>query len=336
MEGRETPFAPHLLGLINPGLVIAGNIVGGPAAAMGAVWMLGIGPVLDRVLGTRSRSQLRPASGRPFRGLLYVHTALHVCAILALVRLGTLGEDPLYLLAAAVSTGICSGVSGIIVAHELGHTRPKSLSAKLARLNMLLVLYGHFTEEHNITHHKHVATATDPASADVGESVWGFVARTVPRQFRDAYALHAKRGVGVWRNRVVRIVVVELALVGGLLALDAGAGLAFLGQAAVAVFLLEYINYVQHYGLRRKEGERQSKMHSWQSERRWSCWTLFNLSLHPAHHLKASEGWWDLQPYEGAPDMPSGYYGCFWPALLSPLWKRWMSARLADMPATAN
>jgi len=199
----------------------------------------------------------------------------------------------------------------------------------LARLNMLLVLYGHFTEEHNVTHHKHVATGADPASAEQGESVWGFVARTVPRQLRDAYALHAKRGAHGWRNRVVRILLLEVAVVVALAVVSVPAGLAFIGQAAVAVFLLEYINYVQHYGLRRAEGERQNKMHSWQSERRWSCWTLFNLSLHPAHHLKASEGWWDLQPYDGAPNMISGYYGCFWPALVSPLWKRWMKAELA-------
>ena len=328
MGERPTPFAPHLLGLINPGLVIVGNMVGGPAAAMGAVWMLGVGPVLDRALGSRPRTQGRPTSGRPFRSLLYVHTALHVCAILTLVRLAFLGEAPHWVGAAAVSTGICSGVSGIIVAHELGHTRPKSISARLARLNMLLVLYGHFTEEHNVTHHKHVATKADPASAEQGESVWGFVARTVPRQLRDAYAVHAKRGAHGWRNRVVRILVFESMIVGALMAVSVPAGLAFIGQAVVAVFLLEYINYVQHYGLRRIEGERQNKMHSWQSERRWSCWTLFNLSLHPAHHLKASEGWWDLQPYDGAPDMLSGYYGCFWPALVSPLWKRWMKAHL--------
>ena len=197
---------------------------------------------------------------------------------------------------------------------------------------MLLVLYGHFTEEHNVTHHKHVATAADPASADEGETVWGFVARTVPKQFRDAYSIHAKRGARGWRNRVVRVVAVELVLVAALAALAPHAALVFVGQAAVAVFLLEYINYVQHYGLRRGEGERQSKMHSWQSERRWSCWTLFNLSLHPAHHLKASEGWWDLQPYDGAPDMFSGYYGTFWPALFSPLWKRWMAPKLAALP----
>ena len=329
MGERPTPFAPHLLGLINPGLVIAGNVVGGPAALMGAVWMLGVGPVLDRVLGSRPRTLGRPTSGQAFRLLLYVHTALHVCAILTLVRLAFLGEAIYWIGAAAVSTGICSGVSGIIVAHELGHTRPKSISARLARMNMLLVLYGHFTEEHNFTHHKHVATKSDPASAEQGESVWGFVARTVPRQLRDAYAVHAKRGAHGWRNRVVQILVIESVIVGALMSVSVPAGLAFIGQAAVAVFLLEYINYVQHYGLRRAQGERQTKMHSWQSERRWSCWTLFNLSLHPAHHLKASEGWWDLQPYDGAPDMLSGYYGCFWPALASPLWKRWMKTQLA-------
>ncbi len=332
MGERPTPFAPHLLGLINPGVVIAGNLLGGPATAMGAVWMLGVGPVLDRVLGSRPRAQGKPTSGTPFKALLYLHTFLHVCAIATLVWLAVLGAEWYWLAAAVVSTGICSGVSGIIVAHELGHTRPKSISARLARMNMLLVLYGHFTEEHNVTHHKHVATAADPASADEGETVWGFVARTVPKQFRDAYSIHAKRGARGWRNRVVRVVAVELVLVAALAALAPNAALVFVGQAAVAVFLLEYINYVQHYGLRRGEGERQSKMHSWQSERRWSCWTLFNLSLHPAHHLKASEGWWDLQPYDGAPDMFSGYYGTFWPALFSPLWKRWMAPKLAALP----
>ena len=40
--------------------------------------------------------------------------------------------------------------------------------------------------------------------------------------------------------------------------------IAFLGQAIVGIFLLEYVNYIQHYGLRRT-GKRKTKMHSWQS-----------------------------------------------------------------------
>lgn len=333
MGERPTPFAPHLLGLINPGVVIAGNVIGGPAAAMGAVWMLGVGPVLDRVLGSRPRSHGKPKSGVPFKALLYLHTALHVCAIATLVWLAVLGAEWYWLAAGVVSTGICSGVSGIIVAHELGHTRPKSIPAKLARMNMLLVLYGHFTEEHNVTHHKHVATDKDPASAREGESVWGFVARTVPRQFVDAWRLHARRQRAWFRNPVLLALVAQGALIAAAFSWSNAAGWAFLGQAGVAIFLLEYINYVQHYGLRRADGERQSMMHSWQSERRWSCWTLLNLSLHPSHHLKASLGYWEATAHEGAPRMPSGYYGCFWPALVPPVWKRMLRARIRALDA---
>ena len=199
---------------------------------MGAVWMLGeILP--DRVLGCgHARKGRRPLHA--VQGAL-PHTMLHVCAIATLVCTGA-WRSVVLLAAAVVSTGICSGVSGIIVAHELGHTRPKSISARLARMYMLLVLYGHFTEEHNVTHHKHVATAADPASADEGETVWGFVARTVPKQFRDAYTIHAKRGARGWRNRVVRVVAFELVLVAALAALAPQAALVFVVQAAVSVY----------------------------------------------------------------------------------------------------
>ena len=103
--------------------------------------------------------------------------------------------------------------------------------------------------------------------------------------------------------------------------------MAFLLQAWFAIFLLEYINYIRHYGLRRTAGERQTEFHSWQAEQRWSRWTLLELTRHPAHHMKASEPFWRLQPYADAPTLPSGYYGCFWLALIPPLWKRVMQTR---------
>ena len=73
----------------------------------------------------------------------------------------------------------------------------------------------------------------------------------------------------------------ELGLLVVLLMLRPVLLIAFLGQAIVGIFLLEYVNYIQHYGLRRTGKERKTKMHSWQSERRWSSWTLLNLNLHP-------------------------------------------------------
>ena len=56
VDSQETGSRPeawgwHLLGLINPFVVIAGNLFGGWFTAAGVVYMLGIGPVLDVVLG---------------------------------------------------------------------------------------------------------------------------------------------------------------------------------------------------------------------------------------------------------------------------------------------
>ena len=114
------------------------------------------------------------------------------------------------------------------------------------------------------------------------------------------------------------------------------AAAAFVAQAAFAVFLLEYINYIRHYGLTRAVGERQTERHSWQAEERWSRWTLLELTRHPAHHLKASEPFWRLQPYHDAPELPSGYYGCFWIAVVPPLWRRVMHPRLPELSSPAG
>ena len=56
MRTEETALRPeawgwHLLGLINPLVVIAGNLLGGPFVAAGVIYMLGIGPFLDVFLG---------------------------------------------------------------------------------------------------------------------------------------------------------------------------------------------------------------------------------------------------------------------------------------------
>ena len=132
--------------------------------------------------------------------------------------------------------------------------------------------------------------------------------------------MHHRKGKTGLKNPVYRGLILQIVMVGAMFAfLGPWITGAFLAQAAFAVFLLEYINYIRHYGLLRDVGERQTEMHSWQSEERWSRWTLLELTRHPAHHLKASKPFWELQPYEDAPTLPSGYYGCFWIALIPPL-----------------
>jgi len=74
-------------------------------------------------------------------------------------------------------------------------------------------------------------------------------------------------------------------------------------------------------------GRPATAQHSWQSEARWSRWTLLDLTRHPAHHLKPGLRFWQLQPYPDVPSLPAGYYALFWPALV-PLWRRLMDHRL--------
>ena len=329
---RPEAWGWHLLGLINPIVVIAGNLLGGPFVTAGVIYMLGIGPMLDVVLGKSALLQ-RPSrdSGRPFEVMLFAHALLQLLAVGTLLLLAAGGASVWIVVFAAVSTGINSGASGLIVAHELGHRRKKSFSWWISQLNLISVLYLHLTTEHNRTHHKHVATTADPATARYGESVWWFVARTVPGQFLDAWRLHAARGHSPITNPVARGAACEVLLVVSIAAfLSPIPALAFLIQAASAVFLLEYINYLRHYGLQRDVGSRQTAAHSWQSENRWSRWTLLELTRHPAHHLEAGKPFWKLQPYENAPELPSGYYGCFWVALIPPLWRRLIHPRMSS------
>jgi alkane 1-monooxygenase len=315
--------------LVNPVLVIVCNIVGGPWVFAGTVYMLGLGPILDVALGRSAETRPPRSSGRPFEVLLYVHAALQFVAVGTLLWRASLDGVAWTTWGAAASTGLSSGASGIIVAHELGHRRPGSVAWLIGRLNLLSVLYLHFTTEHNHTHHRFVATVEDPASARLGESLWHFLARTVPGQFFDSVRVQDRKGRRGLANPIWQGFWVQVALV-AVLAVAGGAAVAaaFLAQAAVAVFLLEYINYIRHYGLARGVDERQTHHHSWQAEERWSRWTLLELTRHPAHHLKASEPFWRLQPYDDAPTLPSGYYGCLWVALVPPLWKRLVHPRL--------
>ncbi|MCH2180776.1 MAG: alkane 1-monooxygenase [Mariniblastus sp.] len=323
----------YLLGLISPLLVIACNLAGGYWVTAGIVYMLGIGPLLDLICGRDDRPKPSRESGRPLVILLYTYAALQLACIFSLLYRAAIDGPALTTWLAALSTGLSSSTAGIIVAHELGHTRPGSLSWWLGRLNLLTVLYLHFTTEHNFTHHKHVATGHDPASATRGESLWWFVARTVPGQFLDAAAVQRRKGRRGLGNPVYRGLLLQVLLVLAIyLLLGPWVTLAFLLQSAFAIFLLEYINYIRHYGLRRRADERLTELHSWQAEQRWSRWTLLELTRHPAHHLKASEPFWRLQPYDQAPSLPTGYYGCFWIALIPPLWKRLVDPRIPVSP----
>ena len=64
------PWTLHLLGLISPLLVISGNLLGGFYTAMGIIFIWGIGPILDVLLGKSKVSRPPRDSGTPYETLL--------------------------------------------------------------------------------------------------------------------------------------------------------------------------------------------------------------------------------------------------------------------------
>jgi alkane 1-monooxygenase len=236
----------------------------------------------------------------------------------------------LQLLLGAYSVGVVTGVSGIVNAHEQGHRRKGSFLWRLARLNLLWGLYLHFTTEHNHGHHRNYAMEIDPASSPKGRGLWTQIVMTLPLQFIAAYKVHSAKGKNILSNPIIHGLAIQVALVGGLWWYNPVMAQVFLIQAGFAIILLEYVNYLQHYGLRREVGERHTMMHSWESRSLWSRWTLLELPLHPSHHLKASTPYQDLNAQEGSPQLPSGYYACLWLAAIPPLWKAVMDPRIPE------
>ncbi len=109
----------------------------------------------------------------------------------------------------------------------------------------------------------------------------------------------------------------------------------FLFQASVAVWHLELINYIEHYGLTRKylgggKYEHMQPRHSWNAAHKACNWLLINLQRHSDHHYKPSRRFPLLQNYSGAeaPQLPYGYPVMFVMALITPIWRRIMNPKV--------
>lgn len=237
----------------------------------------------------------------------------------------------------ALSTGLLTGV-GINVAHELMHRRGRFERA-LAEILMTTALYTHFCVEHVLGHHKHVSTHGDPASSRLGESLYAFFPRTLAGGLRSAWRLETARvqRVGVaWtlKDRRLRYALEQLAVVVVVAGVAGAVGVVFfVAQALVAMLLLETINYIEHYGLVRREVrpgvyERCLPAHSWNASERVTNWLLFHLQRHADHHHVASRPYFALRHIDDSPQLPTGYAGMIILATIPPLWRRVMDKRV--------
>ena len=237
--------------------------------------------------------------------------------------------------------GTITGTVGINYSHELMHQKNR-LERWLADILLGSVLYSHFRSEHLRVHHIYVGTCRDPVTARYNEGFHRYFPRVLCQSPASAWqaevALLARRELPwwhrsnpFWRYGAVQAGMLALALgIGGWM----GLGL-FVYQAAVAVWQLEAVNYVEHYGLTRRhlgngKYEHVKPHHSWNASHTASNWLLINLQRHSDHHFKPDRRFPLLQTYDPdqAPQLPLGYPLMVFIAMNPLWWRRLMNPRV--------
>jgi len=334
-----------LLGLVVPLLpFIAWGLV--ELTGLGVLWWSGplvvfVGiPVLDRVIGKDSSNPpdsvlRRLEDDRYYRWCTYAFIPIQYAALAFACSKWASGSlswaDDLGL---ALTVSMVGGVA-INTAHELGHKRPQ-YEKWLAKIALAQSGYGHFFIEHNRGHHVRVATPEDPASSRLGESFWEFLPRTVWGSLKSAARLEKQRLDRVGRrflsprNDILNAWAMSIVLFGALIAVFGWSVAPWLAlQAVVSFSLLEVVNYLEHYGLMRQQGEdgryeRCRPEHSWNSDNIASNVFLYHLQRHSDHHAHPTRRYQALRHFEELPELPSGYASMILLAYATPLWFRYI------------
>jgi alkane 1-monooxygenase len=227
--------------------------------------------------------------------------------------------------------GLACGVFGINVAHELGH-RSKKYEHFLSKALLLTSLYLHFFIEHNRGHHKNVSTSDDPASSKEGEIVYFFWIRSVVGGYFSAWHLEKERlnklekSAFSINNEMIWYQLIQLSFISAIYLIFGWIPmLCFIASAVYGFLLLETVNYIEHYGLRRKKNEfgaweKTLPIHSWNSNHPFGRILLFELTRHSDHHYIANRPYQILRHFDESPQMPTGYPGMMVISLFPPLW----------------
>lgn len=248
---------------------------------------------------------------------------------------------PYEIVGIVLSLGIILGSNGINVAHELGH-RKKLYERILGKILLVPSHYTHFFVEHNHGHHLDVSTPEDPSTAKYNQNLYSFWLQSVSGTYVKAWKIQKKlnkinktpffslKNDMLWFT-IVQVVyllsiyfffnfkVIVVAFVAGI----------------VGFLLLETINYIEHYGLKRKKlpsgrYERVTEKHSWNSNHILGRILLYELTRHSDHHYKSTKEYQILEFHDESPQLPFGYPTSMVLSFIPPLWFSIMNKRIPD------
>lgn len=238
-----------------------------------------------------------------------------------------------------LTIGIAGGVLAINVAHELIH-RKTGWERGTGALLLMSVFYGSFKVEHVYGHHTWVATPKDMTTAPKGMTLYQFWMRALTKTPVKAWQLSVqqaakKKGKGksvghelLWLTCGSLFFALVYFVLFGLLGL-----LYWIVQSLLSILLLETVNYIEHYGLKRRQKDNGkyepiTPLHSWNSSRLITNYLLFNLQRHSDHHANASLTYPLLRHFDESPQLPQGYAAMILLSLFPPLWFRVMNPKL--------
>jgi alkane 1-monooxygenase len=249
--------------------------------------------------------------------------------------------SPLETILLFFGVGVITGTVGINYSHELMHQKSRG-ERFLGDILLAMVLYSHFRSEHLLVHHRYVGTPRDPVTARYNEGFHRFFPRVLRQSWHSAFKAEAdmlaRRNLP-WhdlKNPFFKYWALQgfMALLAGLIGGWIGLAL-FVWQAFVAIWQLELVNYIEHYGLTRKhlgggKYEHVQPRHSWNAAHKASNWLLINLQRHSDHHYKPDRRFPLLQNYTeaDAPQLPYGYPVMTMAAMVPPIWRRVMNPRV--------
>ena len=238
---------------------------------------------------------------------------------------------------AVLITGLMIGMIGTITGHELTHRTWDPVSMFVGRWLLAFSFDVAFAVEHVYGHHRYVSTTKDPATAPRGRNVYFHIIASTLKGNISALKLEAERlrkmGFSPLsiRNSVLRgyamsaCIVALVYMVGGF-----EATLLFIAAGLFGKALLEIVNYMEHYGMVRNPELPVQPRHSWNTNKRFSSWSMFNLTRHSHHHAHGEVPYQNLRPYPEAPTMINGYLTTIVIALIPPLWHKLMTPKVLE------
>ncbi len=336
-------------------LLLISTLLIGPNYIIVLFWLLGGSFILGDFFLPKDKK--KPIYTKPWilNGLLYINLPLLIllffilgwyCSKIDVLGFGIFIQNNFYFniidhkanmrfyhyICIVLSAGLLVAGGGTVVAHELVHRNKERLSKWCGNWLIALSFDMAFALDHVYGHHKDVCLKKDSATAVRGQSIYHFIISSSIGQFISAYKIEKRRGKLIYQNRLLLGTIRSIFIVFLMYLVGGGFGMIILlSIALVAKILLETVNYIEHYGLVREEGAKVYPRHSWNSNHLMSNIMLYNLSRHSHHHEKAYLEFWNLEPYDDAPEMPYGYLSMIYIALLCPWWyHKVMTEKLLD------